>query len=383
MNNDKIKVCHIITKLELGGAQQNTLYTVAHLDRARFKPVLIAGKGGILDAEAQALSDVPVHFSASLIRSVNPFTDIASFFELYRLIRKEKPDIVHTHSSKAGIVGRWAAWLARVPAIVHTFHGFGFNDFQPWPVRAAFIFSEWLTAKITDRLIVVADEDRRRGLSLKIGDPRRYILIRSGIDLSKFKEHAVDRDAEKKALGIPAGAMVVTTVGPFKPQKNLADFIRVAALVKKEVPDSRFLVVGDGEQRQILEALIEENNLKDTVTLLGWRRDCADILSVSNVFAMTSLWEGLPRSILEAMSTALPVVANAVDGVREIIKDGETGYRVEPFALEKMAGHIIGLLRNPSLAKAMGEKGRNSIDRQFDITYMVRQQETLYLELVK
>jgi glycosyltransferase involved in cell wall biosynthesis len=314
-----VKVCHIITKLELGGAQRNTLYTVSHLDRERFQALLIAGAGGILDEEASRLSGVRVFFVRSLVREIRPLRDLAAFINVWRILRRERPDIVHTHSSKAGIIGRWAARLAGIPMIIHTFHGFPFHAFQPLPVRWLYIFLERITAPLTSRLIAVTTEDIRKGLDNGIGRPGQYTLIRSGIDLSYYKGLSVDRAHKRASLGIAADSPVVTTIGPFKPQKNLEDFVRVAGLVAARCPQARFLEIGDGTGRQDLEACIASLGLAGTVLLLGWRQDTGEILAASDVFVMTSLWEGLPRSVLEAMSLGLPVVANAVDGSLNVV----------------------------------------------------------------
>jgi glycosyltransferase involved in cell wall biosynthesis len=373
-----LKICHIITKLELGGAQQNTLYTVGHLDRKRFEPVLIAGKGGILDSEAAALPQVPTYFVASLGREINPFLDLITLVQLWRILRKERPQVVHTHSSKAGILGRWAARLAGVPVIIHTFHGFAFHDYQSKFVKQFYVLLERLTAAVTDTFIAVTSEDIQKGLAHGIGQKERYRLIRSGIDLSYYKMLSVNRTVKRRSLGLSDEHGVVTTIGPFKPQKNLFDFVRVAAMVSARVPAARFLIVGDGDQRKDIEALIGEMKLSGIVSLLGWRRDAGEILAASDLFVLTSLWEGLPRSILEAMILGLPVVANAVDGAREIVADGRTGYLVKPGDRERMAADIIKLLQDSALSRQMGECGRGYINNEYDINFMVRQQEDLY-----
>jgi glycosyltransferase involved in cell wall biosynthesis len=378
-----IKVCHIITKLELGGAQQNTLFTVRTLSRTQYEPFLITGSGGLLDAEAAADTRFTTYFIPELIRSVLPWGDIIAAVKIWKILRAQKPALVHTHSSKAGIVGRWAAWCAGVPVIVHTVHGFGFNSRQRMPVRALFILAERVTAAITDKLVVVADQDRVKGLAYGIGNAAKYTVIRSGIDVESFKTALVDREAVRREWGILPGTKVVTSIGPLKPQKNLADFIRVAARVSARRADCVFLIVGDGEQRAALEGLCERSGMSGRVRFLGWRNDTVNILGITDVFVMTSLWEGLPRSIVEAMCRAVPVVANAVDGVREVVRTGSTGYLFEPFAVEEMAAAIVRILEDPSMARSMGESGRRAIGEEFDISFMVRQQETLYRALLQ
>ena len=379
---DRVKVCHIITKLELGGAQQNTLYTVNHLNSEKFEALLVCGSGGLLDKETESLKQVKTVFLPSLIRSANPFNDLFSLIKLYRILKSEKPHIVHTHSSKAGILGHWAAYFAGVPVIIHTFHGFGFHDFQSWPVKTLFVLIEKVTALISHKLIVVAKDNIDKALKHGIGRKEQYMVIRSGIETKKFASANFDKTALKASLGIPQNSSVVTTIGPFKPQKNLKDFIAAASLVSSKRPGTVFLVIGDGKQRAELESLISALKLKDAIKLLGWRRDIAELLSVSDIFVLTSLWEGLPRSVLEAMSSALPVVANSVDGTREIVKDCESGYLVEPKNPDKTAEKILELLENPELRSKMGAFGRELITTEYDIDFMVRQQEELYSELL-
>jgi glycosyltransferase involved in cell wall biosynthesis len=375
---DRIKVCHIITLLELGGAQQNTLYTVAHLDKNKFEALLITGRGGILDNEAKAIRGVKSYFSSNLVRQLCPARDYLGFVKLWWILLREKPDIVHTHSSKAGILGRWAAKLAGVPVIIHTYHGFGFNDRQPWPVRTLYILAERLTALVTDKFIAVSKDNIDKAEEYGIGIPENYILIRSGIELSKYTSRG-GGDAVKRELGIGPGGKVVTTIGPFKPQKNLRDFVAAAEEISKSSPRATFLVIGDGELRPELELQIQAAGLAGRVKLLGWRRDIPELLAATDVFVMTSLWEGLPRAILEAMSSGLPVVANAVDGVKEIVINGETGYLTEPFDAAKTAQYTLKLLNDAALGRKLGETGRKLITLEYDIDNMVRQQEALYL----
>jgi len=326
-NNKKIKIAHIITMLELGGAQQNTLYTIEHLSKEKFSCLLISGTGGILYEEAKKLQ-VKTCWIRYLIRPIRHLYDLLAFFSIYRVLLKEKPDVVHTHSSKAGILGRWAAHFSGVPFIIHTFHGFGFNDYQNSVLHKLFVWIEFLTAKITDKLIAVSEENMKTALKKDIGLVSQYELIRSGIKISQFKNVDISRLAAKKnELKIKPEEKVITTIGPFKTQKNIVDFVKAAKLVSQTVPDTRFIIIGDGPRRTIndLQSSVERLGLKERVIFTGWRKDIPELLAMSDIFVLTSLWEGLPRSIVEAMVSAKPVVAYAVDGVKEIVNDGVTG----------------------------------------------------------
>ncbi|OGS19585.1 MAG: hypothetical protein A3J83_00580, partial [Elusimicrobia bacterium RIFOXYA2_FULL_40_6] len=375
--NRKIKVAHIITMLELGGAQNNTLYTVQNLDKNKFDVILISGPGGILDKETEKFTNVAVYFVKNLIRQINPFKDLFALMNLVSILKKEKPDVVHTHSSKAGILGRWAAKMAGVPKIVHTFHGFGFNDFQMFLVKYAYIFSEKLTSIISDKLIFVSEQNIRVATILKIGKNTDYLLIRSGIKISDYQNLKLNKTNKMKELELPEDLKIITTIGPFKPQKNLNDFIKVAKIVSEAIEKTLFLVIGDGKLRYELEEEIKALGLSGKVILLGWRKDVNEILAITDVFIMTSLWEGLPRAAVEALVSGKPVVAYSIDGNIDIIKNGYNGFLNKPKDTRGISENIIKLLNDQKLLEKFSENAKTSVDNTFDIDYMVKQQEDL------
>jgi glycosyltransferase involved in cell wall biosynthesis len=390
----KIKVVHIITKLELGGAQENTLFTVKHLDRHSYEPVLISGTEGILVDEARTLKDVKVHLIPELTREIRPFKDVRALFTMRRILRKLQQEgtrestgmlpqiIVHTHSSKAGILGRWAARLAGIRCIVHSVHGFSFNDFQPSLVRAFYIFLERITARITTCFIAVSNANREEGIVNGIFTDNNVNLIRSGIDIGSFQVRTSDRVTMRKTLGVDERVPLVAMIACFKPQKAPLDFIRVAKLVLDEIHDVQFLLVGDGVLRPAIEKLIRELEIRDKMLLAGWRRDIPAIMQSIDLLVLTSLWEGLPRVLPEAMASGIPVVATKVNGSPEAVQDGVNGYLLPPRAITLMAQKVIQLVQDPRKARAMGEKGRELV-QAFDIWKMVKQQETLYANLSK
>ncbi|HRY29390.1 MAG TPA: glycosyltransferase family 4 protein [Elusimicrobiota bacterium] len=372
----KIKVAHIVTLLEFGGAQQNTLYTVEHLDRNRFEPLLLCGRGAYLDGDAEK-SGYPTIFINSLDRPLRPLRDMLAFLEIFFVLKREKPDIVHTHSSKAGVLGRWAAKCAGVPFIVHTFHGFGFTSRQNIWLRWTFILIEKISAYAAHVLLAVSQANREEALRHGIGRPDKYRLLRSGIARPLFQSLS-RRPNAPEGLPLTPDLRLVTTIGPFKPQKNLSDFVAMAGRVHAKHPEARFLIVGDGELRPLLEQEIERHGLTAVFYLPGWRRDIPHIMMRSNIFVLTSLWEGLPRALVEAMCAALPCVANAVDGVNDIVNDGANGFLVPPRRPDLTAERVNHLLENPNFASEMGHRARQSIGDEFDIDEMVRRQEELY-----
>ncbi len=378
----KTKVCHIITKLELGGAQQNTLYTISHLDGKGFEPILICGTGGVLDEEARKLDDIRIYFIPSLVRSIHPLNDLRALLALRSILRRENPEIVHTHSSKAGILGRWSAFLCGVPVILHTIHGFGFHSEQPALKQRLFIMLEKITSKITTRFIAVSKENIGTGRTYGIIREGQAELIRSGIKLKDFSSATEEDGYEfRRKEGIPPGAPLVGMVGCFKPQKAPVDFVRIAAAVHLQVPDVYFIAAGDGELRKEVENEIRKHSLKERVLLLGWRRDIPALMRAIDLLVLPSLWEGLPRVIPEAIASGKPVVATAIDGAKDIIKDGENGFLVEPHDIETFSSRIIFLLKEKSFAEKLSRDAR-SVLPEFDIDKMVKMQEQLYRKLL-
>ncbi|MFN3550540.1 MAG: glycosyltransferase family 4 protein [Endomicrobiia bacterium] len=398
MNNKKIKVLHIITKLELGGAQQNTLYTVENLNKEKFDVCLISGCGGILDEKAKLISktkNVKLFFVKNLIREINPIKDFIALIELIILLNKIKPDIVHTHSSKAGILGRWATFFVNViykirnkknVKIIHTFHGFAFSAYHKFFIRWVYIFLEFFTAIISDKLIFVSNDNIKTAKMYKIGNLKKYILIRSGIKISNFYVSDKDKSLrflKKEELGILEAEKVITTIGPFKPQKNLSDFIKIAKIISDKLSEMkiRFLIIGDGEQRNFLISLSKKLNVEEKIKFLSWQKNVKEFLVITDIFVMTSLWEGLPRSAVEALVCGVPVVAYSVDGLNDIIKSGTNGFLVKPKDIFSLAEKIIFLLTNNEVYNNIKKNTTQTIDKSFDIDYMVLQQENLYFEL--
>lgn len=379
-----LPIVHIITKLELGGAQQNTLFTVAHLNRERFQPYLITNDEGILVSEAMALRGVTTFLLPELIREINPLKDIRALLKIRRIVKSlKKRDaamIVHTHSSKAGILGRWGARLAGADVVIHTIHGFGFQDHQPFPIRTFIMLLERLTAMITDKLIAVSKANIQKGVEKGIFPAQKAILIRSGIELKEFQLVKIDKGDKRKELGVEPTLPLVTMIGCLKPQKAPLDYVEIAHLVLHE-KDAYFILVGDGILRDKVEKRMAALGLEKRFKLLGWRRDIPEILAVTDVFCLTSLWEGLPRVLPQAMIMGIPIVATKVDGTPEAVTDGVNGFLLKPHDVEGMAERIAYLLGHSEKAVDMGRRGKTMLE-EFDISKMVSEQEKLYLGLL-
>lgn len=381
-----VRVCHVITRLDLGGAQENTLYTVAHL-RPPFRPGLVCGPGGLLDADARRLPDVPVTFEKALVRPIRPDLDLLALMRLTRLFRRERPHIVHTHSSKAGILGRLAARRAGVPIVVHTIHGFGWNVRQPAPLRALLMAVERAVTPATTHFIAVARANLEEGIARGVVPAGRASLIRSGVPLAAFEAAARDpalRNGHglRRELRLPERTPLVGMIACLKPQKAPLDFVEAAARVAGAIPEARFVVVGDGELRGPVEERAAALGLRDRLHLLGWRRDVPRIMAAFDVFVLTSLWEGLPRVLPEAIAAGVPIVATAVDGTTDIVRDGDTGVVCRPRDVEALAAGVLRLLREPEWGRHLAGRAR-AVLPEFDIDRMVRDQEALYARLLE
>lgn len=383
MVDERPLVLHVITLLELGGAQQNTLYSVAHHDRDRFRVALLAGKGGVLDEDALRIPDAEVRLLPSLRREISPVGDPVALVALARAFRRMRPAIVHTHSSKAGILGRLAARLARVPRVVHTVHGWSFNDTQPRPVRTLYRSLERVAARATDRIVCVSERDRETGIALGIGSPDRYALVRSGIDLAEFAPRPERRAAVRAALGVAEGEILVGAVACLKPQKAPLDLVEAAASARARDPRLRFVLAGDGELRGPVEERARSLGLGESFRILGWRRDVPDLLAAMDLFLLTSLFEGLPRSVLQAMSAGVPIVATAAGGTPEVVRDRETGRLVPPGRPAEAAEAILDLAADLEGRTALATAARRRIGEEFDIRGMVRRLDRLYEEILR
>ena len=377
------KVIHVITRLDLGGAQQNTLYCVENHDRGRYRTGLVAGLGGELDAEAVELSDAEISLVDWLPYPISPLRDLAAVFKLKKLLQERAADVVHTHSSKAGVVGRLAARLAGVPVIVHTVHGWSFNDTQHALLRRFYIALERWLARSTDALVTVAAADRDLGLELGIGTPDKYRVIHSGIDIQSYLRPASARDLARKELGYGSDVTVVGTIACLKHQKAPLDFIEAARQAAAANPRLRFFIAGDGPLRTEVEQAVAVAGLEDKVKLLGWRQDVPELLAAMDLFLLTSLFEGLPRAVLQAMAAGVPVIATAVNGTPEVVIDGETGRLIEPGKPDQAAARILELAKGHQFSRRLAENATARLGDKFELHNMVRDLDDLYGELLK
>ena len=389
-----ITVVHIITRLILGGAQENTILTVEGLEaRPEYEVILISGPA--LGPEGELIkrvrdSGVELIIVPEMRRNINPFLDMAAFIKLLFLMRRLKPDIVHTHSAKAGILGRWAAFLSGVKIIVHTLHGLSFYPYQNKLVNAFYIIAEKTAAWITTKFICVADAMTEKSLKAGIGQPEKYTTIYSALELDKFAPQEPDSEV-KRRLGL-ANHKVVGTIARLFPLKGHEYIIRIAVRIIRDVPDVKFLFVGDGSISDQLKREVSGRGLDDWFMFTGLvpPAQIPSMIQAIDILVHPSLREGLARTIPQSFSLGKPVVSFDVDGARELVINSQTGFLIPAPAsanqtkesLDQMAQAIIFLLTNPDQARQMGQNGKKSIRPNFDANYMVKRIIEQYVDLI-
>jgi len=391
----KIRVAHIITRLCKGGAQENTFHTVRLHNRKRFEVDLIAGhahgpEGSI--EEAVRAAGIEIQREPWLVRNPAPLRDLLTLHRLTERLHRGRYDIVHTHTSKAGWLGRIAAHRAGVPLVVHTPHGNIFDGYFPAPVTRAFVWMERHAARRTHRIIELTPGGIEEHLAEGIGQREQYRVIFSGIDVSPYADAIAHRAATRAALlpvvaGSPdpatcpsEGLLLFGAVGRLEPVKGFTHFIDAAHRVAAVLPNAHFILAGDGSQRAALER--QAAPLGERFQFLGLRHDIPSLMAAFDILVVPSLNEGMGRVLLEAGAAAVPVVASRVGGIPDVVDDGETGLLVPPKDAAALADALLELAAQPERRRLMGDTARAKVVPAYSLEEMVRQIEALYEELL-
>ena len=377
----KIKVLHLITLSVVGGSQDNTFSTAELHDRSRYEVHVACNPDGHWAARARAAGEV-FHSLPTLVTPIRPLADLQAFRDLLRLLRREQFDVVHTHTAKAGFLGRLAAWLARVPVVVHTYHAFPFHQFMPRAKRWLFIALERLVRPLTDFFITVSENERVEGFVRGVLDADNSRTIYSGIDFAKL-DQATNRAEARAKLGVPDGWQLVLMAGRLDPQKAPQILIEAFARVVQAQPQTLLLIAGDGELRDAVEAQIDSLRLRAHVRILGFRNDVPELMQSADVFALSSLWEGMGRAMVEAMLVGKAVIVPAVNGIPEVVRHEETGLLFDAGNAAQLAGGLIDLLERPDKRQRLGENARQLTRQLFAVTTMVEGIEDVYARLLK
>lgn len=390
----KYKIIHIITRLDKGGSAENTLLTALGINKKKYEVILVKGptyesrmsnkehatiSADLKEARLKGVRIVNIPF---LLRRINPVYDLLALFSLYVFLIKEKPSIVHTHTSKAGLLGRLAAKLAGIPIIIHTPHGHVFfGYFEPFKTKI-FILLEKLASRITDKIVTLSNREKEDYVLFKIAEEDKLSVICSGIGLNKFKESLLsEKQNLKKELGIPENSLIVGTAGRLVPVKGPEFLIKAAKYVISKYPDAFFIFTGDGYLKQYLEKKASNLGLRENIIFMGWRDDAAKILSLYDVFVLPSLNEGMGRVLVEAMALGKPIVASNIGGIPDLVIHGKNGFLVPPKNPKELAKYIQVLLEDKDKREKMGLAGKE-MAYNFTSERMVEKIANLYKKLL-
>ncbi len=367
---------HIITRLDKGGSAETVLLICRGVAENKYEMVLIYGLSQ--DFDKTLLSTTPLlpftfYLLPSLVREISPVKDIIAFWKIYKIIKKEKPDIVHTHTSKAGFIGRWAAWFLRLTTydlrlmkIIHTPHGHIFYGYYGKLKSLFFLLLERVTAKITNQLVALTEGEKNESLAFGVGRPKQWTVIHSGVEMTANRGQGAG-DRLRTSLDIPEDAIVIGTVSRLEPVKGIKYFVDAVRLITKSLNRSiSFLIVGDGSERKSLELRVESLEIKDKIIFTGMRNDVMDLLSIMDIYVQPSLNEGMGKTIVQAFSLGKPVVATSVQGIPYLIKDEETGLLVPPKSSEKLAEAVIRLINRREQRKKIGADAKKFVFESVD-----------------
>ncbi|MBN1882213.1 MAG: glycosyltransferase family 4 protein [Deltaproteobacteria bacterium] len=386
----QLKVLHIITRMEEGGAPRVLLALLDGLDPETFIQEVATGKAPqAWDITGELKKrGVPYHTVSSMVRRPAPIQDTAALLSLWSLMRRGAYDIIHTHTSKGGFLGRLAAKAAGHARTIYAPHGTVFTGYFPaWQTRM-FILAEKLAAGWCERIITLSHAEVREFLERGIGEEARFRVVPNGIDIEKLIAQR-DREGVRAALGWSERDLVIVSVGRLEPVKGHLTLLTAAPRIIESVSGSpadavvRFLIVGDGTMKERLALEAERLGISDRVHFTGHRYDAGALLSAGDLFAMPSLNEGMGLAVVEAMACGLPVAASRVGGIPEVVEDGVTGVLVPPNDADALAAACSGLLLDPAARERMGAEGERRARARYDIYTMIQNTAAVYRELME
>jgi len=377
-----MRITHVITRLIIGGAQENTLSSVLGLrQKPGFEVQLISGPSTGPEGSLESL-DPQLILVPSLVRPVHPYLDFVALRQLEQIFRRSRPDIVHTHSGKAGILGRLAASKAGVPVIVHTIHGPSFGNFQNAFANLLFRAAERRAGRFTSHFVTVADAMTGQYLAAGIGQREQYTKIFSGFNLHPYLS-AKNDPALRATLGIAPDDFVIGKIARLFKLKGHDDLFAIAPEVVRQHPRVKFLFVGDGAWRAKFEAKARSLNLEKHFVFAGLVRpdEVPRLVGIMDTLVHLSLREGLPRALPQALAGGKPVIAYDCDGAREVCLHDQTGFLLPPGDLRGLKEALSRLIENVTLRQRLGQTGRDFVREHFSTDRMVDQLEALYLKL--
>jgi len=386
--NRKIRVAHIITRIITGGAEENTLYTIKGLDKKKYDIDLIVGEEFRKDIYNNFKNnDFCIIQLKGLKGKLNFLYDPVVLIKLINLFKKNHYDIVHTHLTKIGILGKIASRISGVPIIIHGLHGSAFQAFNSKLLNWTLIFFERITSKYTDAYISVSRILSERYIKEGIGKRENHFTVYSGMNLDKFyyAREKIKRRKKLADLGISSDCFIIGNVATLEPRKGhkfLIDAFK-KVIEKHKNRSIKLIIVSDGYERENLVNYVDKLDLKEKVIFTGYREDIEELMAIMDVFVLSSLREGLPRVLVQAAAVGIPLIAFNVDGVPEIIKNNYNGFLVRPKDVEELADRIIRYINNRELISLHGQRGREFVKDKWSIEDMVNKIDKIYQALIK
>jgi glycosyltransferase involved in cell wall biosynthesis len=381
--DERVRVLHVITRLIRGGADENTVFTVEGVDPERYDSRILAGRGSEVDGFPEDIRR-RTQVLPSLVRDPHPWHDLVALVRMTRIMRRGRYHIVHTHTAKAGFLGRIAARLAGTPHVVHTLHGVTFHEHIHPVVRAVYVVLERIAARLCDVMITVGEDVKRKYLAEAVGRSEQYVTIPSGMDTRPFRE-ALDpargRDAVRAELGLAEDDVVVGMVSRLEPRKGYRYFLEAVARLAPDFPQVRALIVGEGTQHEELEAMAAGLGIGGRVVFAGYRSDIARAMSAFDVAVLTSLWEGLPRVLVQYSLLEKPIVTFAVEGAHEVVDDGRSGFVVPLRDVDALVDRLRPLVASAGLREELGRRSRERVEGRWDVEIMVDRIRRVYDEV--
>lgn len=378
----KIKVCHIITRMDRGGAPDIVRILFERLDPALFELTLIYGLTVLPSEKTREFIKklgAKAVFLPELRRDIHPFFDALVFFKLLKFLKREKFDVVHVHTAKAGILGRIAAKWAGVRGVVYSTHGHDFYGYFGGVGSFLVVLAEKFASFFCDKIHVLTELEKKDFLKFRICPEDKIEVIYSGVELEALRRGALSLPCDASGAGRGHKDVYrIGMVGRLESVKGPGYFIEAAQIISAALPEMEFLVVGDGSMRGALEKLVLERGLKNKVIFTGWLEDAAGLMKTLDLLVLPSLNEAVGRSLLEAQAVGVPVVATRVGGVPEVIQDGKTGVLVEPKNPQQLAEAVVALLKDEKRRREMAEAAKAWVDERFSALVMVEKFESLY-----
>ncbi|HCU80657.1 MAG TPA: hypothetical protein DGN60_05785 [Chloroflexi bacterium] len=379
----KSGILHIIARMNIGGPALHVAQLSSGLMQKGFETTLVSGlqvdsEGDMTDLAKQY--ELRFHLYNSLGSRPSPWNDLYTCSRLWKLMRLTSPTIVHTHTAKAGALGRIAAKLAKVPIIVHTFHGHVFSGYWGAGISKIIVFIERILASLSTVILTVSESVRNDLLQHNIAPPEKIHVLPLGLDLNIYKNCSVKMGEFRRELGIESSVPLIGNVGRLVPIKNHRYFLMAAHSMLQSGFDGRFVIVGSGQLESELQNLCSESGIGDSVIFTGWRRDLDRIYADLDVLVNTSINEGTPCAIIEAMAARVPVVATSVGGVPDIINSEKTGYLVSEDDVTSLVDTIHCALNTPD---AILDAAQNHVLKHHDLENMINRTANLYSKLIK